>query len=220
MTLLHDLRFGFRQLRKSPGFTLTALVTLGLCIGANTAIYSVVDAVLLRPLPYPEADRLAMVVTAWHSNGAEGINTSQTGTQFERVRDGDPDLDVACNGGESGVNFAAGGHAEYVRQERVSTGFFRVLGVAPRMGREFSPAEDKSGGAPVTVLSYNFWQRVFHGDPRSPGAYHQPARRALHRRRHHARGLPDHNAGRFMDTVASLHNGRGRRIELRRGRAR
>lgn len=165
MAVLNDLRFGFRQLRKSPGFTLTALVTLGLCIGANTAIYSVVDAVLLRPLPYPAQDRLAMLVTSWQSNGAEGFNTSQTGSQFEAVRDGDPDLDVAAYGGGNGVNFAAGGRAEYVRQQRVSTGFFRVLGVAPQIGREFSPAEDQAGGTPVTVLSYNFWQRAFHGDP-------------------------------------------------------
>ncbi len=79
MPILNDVRFGFRQLLKSPGFTLTALVTLGLCIGANTAIYSVVDAVLLRPLPYPDSERLAMVVTAWQSDGASRINTSQTG---------------------------------------------------------------------------------------------------------------------------------------------
>ncbi len=169
MALLNDLRFGFRQLRNSPGFTLTALLTLGLCIGANTAIYSVVDAVLLRPLPYPDADRLAMVVTTWHHNGAQEVSTSQTGTQFERERDGDPDLDVAVFGGSEGVNFASGGHAEFVRQQRVSTGYFRVLGVAPQIGREFSPAEDKAGGPPVTVLSYNFWQRVFHGDPGALG---------------------------------------------------
>jgi predicted permease len=166
---LSDVRFGFRQLRKRPGFTVTALLTLGLCIGANTAIYSVVDAVLLRPVPYPDAGRLAMVVTAWQSHGAQGINTNQTGTQFERVRDGDPDLDVAVFGGANGVNFSFQGHAEFVRQQRVSTGYFRVLGVAPQLGREFSAAEDKAGGPPVTVLSYNFWQRVFHGDPGALG---------------------------------------------------
>ena len=164
MPLWNDTRFALRQLRKSPAFTLVVLATLGLSIGANTAIYSVLDAVLLRPAPYPELDRLALVNTHWRQNGKEGEQQSQTGALFEGVRDGSRALDVAAFGGASGVNFAAQGHLEYVRQQRVSAGFFRVLGIAPQMGREFSRAEDTAGGRAVAVLSYEFRQRVFGGD--------------------------------------------------------
>ena len=136
MALWNDLRYGFRQLRKSPGFTSTVLATLGLCIGANTAIYSVVDAVLLRPLPYPEAERLVLLATAWKNNGKEGLNTGQTGTIFETVRQNAPGLDVAAWAGANGVNFAGQGYLDYIAQDRVSTGFFRVLGIPPQIGRE------------------------------------------------------------------------------------
>ena len=170
MPLWNDTRFALRQLRKSPAFTLVVLATLGLCIGANTAIYSVLDAVLLRPAPYPELDRLALVTTHWRQSGKEGEEEDQTGALFEGVRDGSRALDVAAFGvGNSGVNFAAQGHLEYVRQQRVSAGFFRVLGIAPRMGREFSRAEDTAGGPAVAVLSYEFWQRVFGGDTSALG---------------------------------------------------
>jgi predicted permease len=169
MPLWNDARFALRQLRKSPAFTLVVLATLGLSIGANTAIYSVLDAVLLRPAPYPDLDRLALVDTHWRQNGKEGEQEDQTGALFEGVRDGSRALDVAAFGGDSGVNFAAQGHLEYVRQQRVSAGFFRVLGIAPRFGREFSRAEDTPGGPAVAVLSYEFWRRVFGGDTSALG---------------------------------------------------
>jgi predicted permease len=169
MPLWNDARFALRQLRKSPAFTLVVLATLGLSIGANTAIYSVLDAVLLRPAPYPELDRLALVTTHWRQNGREGEEESQTGALFEGIRDGSRALDVAAFGGTSGVNFAAQGHLEFVRQERVSAGFFRVLGIAPQMGREFSRAEDTAGGPAVAVLSYEFWRRALGGDTAALG---------------------------------------------------
>jgi predicted permease len=169
MPLWNGTRFALRQLRKSPAFTLVVLATLGLSIGANTAIYSVLDAVLLRPAPYPELDRLALVVRHWRQNGREGEQPSQTGALFEGVRNGSRALDVAAFGGDSGVNFAAQGHLEFVRQQRVSAGFFRVLGIAPQMGREFSHAEDTAGGPAVAVLSYEFWQRVLGGDTSALG---------------------------------------------------
>jgi hypothetical protein len=99
MALWSDLRFAFRQFRKAPGFTLIVIGTLALCIGVNTAIFSVLDAVLLRAAPYPEPDRLAVVVTATRGGGAEDINTSQTGALFEAVRDHVPGLDVAAHAG-------------------------------------------------------------------------------------------------------------------------
>jgi len=165
MQIFDDVRFALRQFRKSPGFTLTVLATLGLCIGANTAVYSVLDAVLLRPAPYPQPESLAMAIAAWRLNGAEGTDTGQSAAMFEAVRDFVPALDAAAYGGANGANFAADGHLEYVQQHRVSAGFFRVLGVSPQFGREFSRAEDVPKGPAVTVLSFAFWQRTFHGDP-------------------------------------------------------
>jgi predicted permease len=169
MPLWNDACFALRQLRKSPAFTLVVLATLGLCIGANTAIYSFLDAVLLRPAPYPELDRLALVNTHWRQAGKEGVQESQTGALFEGTRDGAPDLDVAAFAGHSGVNFWVNGHPEYVHQQRVSSGFFRVLGIAAQFGREFTRAEDVPGGPAVAVLSYEFWQRIFHGETSALG---------------------------------------------------
>jgi hypothetical protein len=165
MAFWRDFRFALRQLRKTPGFTLIVIVTLAVCIGVNTAVFSVLDAVLLRGIPYPQPDRLALVVTAAHDGSAENINTSQTGALFEAVRDHVAGLDVAASSGTGGANFAANDRPEYIQQHRVSAGYFRVLGVAPRVGREFSPEEDVPGGVAVAILSHAFWQRVFHGDP-------------------------------------------------------
>ncbi len=170
MWLSKDIRFAFRQHRKNLSFTLVVLATLGLCIGANSAIYSVLDAVLFRSAPYPVPERLAMVVTASRNRGIEEINTSQTGALFEAVRDGAPGLDVAAYSGDKPVNFTAGDHPEYIQQQRVSAGFFRVLGVSPQFGREFSRVEDIPAGAAVAVLSYPFWKRVFHGKTTALGS--------------------------------------------------
>src|ERR1035437_5971708 len=164
MALWSDARSALRQLRKSPGFTLIVIGTLALCIGVNTAVFSVLDAVLLRGAPYPEPDRLAVVVTAFRGGGSEEFNTSQTGALFETVRDHVSGLDVAAAGGPGGANFAANDRPEYIQQQRVSAGYFRVLGVAPQTGREFSRQEDVPEGVAVAILSHGFWQRVFHGN--------------------------------------------------------
>lgn len=164
MALWSDARYALRQLRKAPGFTLAVIGTLALCIGVNTAVFSVLDAVLLRTAPYPRADRLALVVTAYRDGGVEDINTSQTGALFEAVRDHVAGLDVAANSGPGGANFAANDRPEYIQQQRVSAGYFRVLGRAPQIGREFNREEDVPKGAAVAVLSHGFWQRAFHGE--------------------------------------------------------
>src|SRR5437016_4997892 len=122
-----DVCIALRHLRKSPAFTLVVLATLGLSIGVNTAIYSLLDAVLLRPAPYPQPERLAMVIARWRLNGAEGTDTGQSAAMFEAVRDLVPVLDTAVYGGANGANFAADGHLEYVQQHRVSAGYFPVL---------------------------------------------------------------------------------------------
>ncbi len=159
-----DLRYAARVLRKSPTFTAAAVATLALCIGANTAIFSVVDAVLLRPLPYPQPDRLATVARHYKDKGSEGDQMGENGRIWEAVRDHATYVDAAVYGGFMGVNFAADGRVEYVRQQRVSAGFFRVLGIPPLIGREFSVYEDRPGARPVTVLSYALWKRVFRED--------------------------------------------------------
>src|SRR5215469_13619656 len=111
MALWKDIRFAARQLRKSPAFTLIVLATLGLCIGVNAAIFSVLDAVLLRAIPYPDAGRLALVTTVLDHGGT---NPSQTGALFEAVRDGSRAIEVAAYSGHGGVNFAGEGLLEFV----------------------------------------------------------------------------------------------------------
>jgi predicted permease len=155
MALWYDIRFALRQLRKNAAFTALVLATLGLCIGANTAVYSVLDAVLLRPLPYPEPDRLALVVT----QAGQGTVEAQTGALFEMVRDGAPGLDAAAySTNTTGANFATGGRLAVVRQQRVSAGYFRVLGVKPWRGSEFTRAEDVPNGPAHAVVSHEFWR--------------------------------------------------------------
>lgn len=168
MPLGNDFRFALRQFRTSPGFVILVVATLGLAIGANTAIYSVLNAVMFRPVPYPEPDRLSVLMAAYTVNGTTSQEV-QTGRQFLLVRDAAPGLDVAAYSQENGVNFAAGNRPEYIQQQRVSAGFFRVLGSPPQYGREFTRAEDVPGGPAVAVLSHAFWRRVFHGDPQAVG---------------------------------------------------
>ena len=161
----------WRQLTKSPGFSITAILTLGLAIGANTAVFSLVDAVMLRPLPYPQPDRLALVSLVIHRNGARvGENTSHTGAVWEAIRDQAKTVDAAVLSGLSAqVSLATGDRAIPVVPQRVSAGYFRVLGVAPAIGREFALDEDRAGGPAVALLSDRLWRAAFHADPNIVG---------------------------------------------------
>jgi predicted permease len=164
---MRDLRYAVRVLRKSPVFTLTAVLTLALCIGANTAIYTVVDRVLLRPLPYPHPERLAMIARQYVGlEGAED-DLSQSGFVWVALRDGaGRALDLAAFSGlGGGANLVAKGRAIVVPQQRVSAGFFRVLGRAPELGREFTDDEDRENGPAVAVMSHALWVHAFGGDP-------------------------------------------------------
>jgi predicted permease len=165
MSLPGNLRYSARQLRNHPSFTLTVIATLALCIGANTAVFTVVDTLFFRPPPYPDAARLAVLTTTQRQGGASETNDSQTGRQWELARDHVPALEVACYGALGGLNLVAGDRAEYVGNERVSANFFHVLGVPLALGREFTRAEDVPGGPPMAILSNALWQRVFHSDP-------------------------------------------------------
>ena len=149
-----------------PAFAATAIATLALVIGANTAVFSLAHAILLRPLPYPQPERLAMVEVEGRTPKGEGRWESHDGTTWEVMRDGASAIDVAVIAGGFGhdVNLVVGGKALAVGQARVGSGYFHVLGVAPAVGREFTRDDDRPGGPAVCVISYNLWQRVFSGD--------------------------------------------------------
>jgi len=165
MNILFDLRHAVRLLRRNPISTCVIVLTLALCIGANTAIFSLVDSFLLRPLPYFDPSRLAQISTYVRGHGIESDETGQTGRAWEAVRDHATFLDSAVfSDGTTGLNLSAGGVVQYVQQQRVGAGFFRVLGITPLMGREFTSAEDRPGGPALAVLSYSLWKRLFHED--------------------------------------------------------
>jgi predicted permease len=165
--LVRDLQHGVRMLRKTPGFTIVALVTLAVGIGVNTAVFSVVNALLLKPLPYPEPDRLATVISTARSPRGQNVDDSVDGRTFFAIHDNAKLIETAVMGGGfsgQGVNLFAGERAANVIQSRVSAGYFHVLGIEPFMGREFSPDEDRAGGQSVAIISHSLWTRVFGGD--------------------------------------------------------
>ncbi|HET9098948.1 MAG TPA: ABC transporter permease [Acidobacteriaceae bacterium] len=167
--LFLDLRYAMRQLRKSPGYTVTAVLTLALGIGANTAIFSVVNALMLRPLPYPQPERLGALITHWKSAKGVEDDDSADGETYELVRDQVPAVTAAAEGMESGVNLQAGSSVQYVQQLRVSSKYFDVLGIPPRMGRSFTREEDRPNGPAVAILSNALWRNTFHSDPHIVG---------------------------------------------------
>jgi predicted permease len=169
-----DSRYALRMLRRSPGFTATAVVTLALVIGANTAVFTLADAILVKPLPYPEPEHLAYVAVAGRTIEGEEVLDRHDGATWEQLRDGlrgGAAIDVAVMAGTTGqhVNLAAGNTARSVGQARVGAGYFRALGVQPFVGRAFTPGEDRPGGPAVAVLSYELWQRLFDGDASAVG---------------------------------------------------
>lgn len=169
-----NLRYAFRQLRRSPGFALISIITLALGIGANTAIFSLLNAFLFRPLPYPDPDRLGVVIR--HTEGisphtgqfAQDDDPTQDGKTWEEVRDQVPSVQAAVFGGTSGVNLVAGSgpgaQVRYVQDMRVSAQYFSVLGVAPLLGRGFTQEEDRPNGSHAVILSYALWQSSMQGD--------------------------------------------------------
>jgi putative ABC transport system permease protein len=162
-TALQDLRYATRTLRKNPGFTLIAVLTLALGIGANTAIFSMVNALLLHPYNFPELDRLVRV---WENRGIdEGADA-----RFIAPKDaadlqvGAPVFDALTTYRCGDFNLSDEGNVQTARGCRVSANFFDVLGVRPASGRAFSAAEEQPGADQVAVVSYGFWQRRFAGD--------------------------------------------------------
>ena len=163
---MFDLRYAVRQLRKSPAFALSVILTLVVAIGANTAIFSVVRAVLLQPLPYPQPDRLLAV---WHADiqGAPWYTFSYPGFQLYRERLAGL-AELAAYDDETATVTK---HGEPIRVEggRVSDNFFAVLGAKPALGRGFLPSEDRHQANPVAVLSDRFWRQRYGADPKVVG---------------------------------------------------
>ncbi len=173
-TLLQDLRYAVRVLRKNPGFTSVAVVSLALGIGANTAIFQLIDAVRLRTIPVKDPQQLALVQladrTGWRGSQATP-NPALTNHLWERFRDSQDVFSGVLAWGDNNFNLASGGEARLARGLFVSGDFFRVLGVQPVLGRVFTAADDRRGcGLPGAVVSYAFWQREFAGSPSAVGS--------------------------------------------------
>ncbi len=161
-TLIQDSRYGLRSLARTPAFTIAALVTLALGIGANTAIFSVVDAVLLRPLPFPQPDRIVQLQR--RSTGE--ASSAHTGAQYMFFRDNMKSVEaLAAWRGPTGFNMVAGDAAEYVRAMPVSKEYFQVFGVRPVYGDPFNADHDRVGGTDASVLGYGLFTRLFGGNP-------------------------------------------------------
>jgi putative ABC transport system permease protein len=160
--LWQDLRYGARMLLKAPGFTLIAVTTLALGIGANTAIFSIVNAVLLRPFPYQEPERL--VILQESLSGGAGGTVSYPNFADWRTQNTLCDAIVAVRANES-FNFTGAGEPERLQGRLVSAEFFSTLGIKPLLGRGFLAEDDRPGASPAAILSYGFWQRRFGEDP-------------------------------------------------------
>src|SRR5438045_4654038 len=177
-TLLHDLRYGLRMLLKHRGFTAVAIIALALGIGANTAIFSLVNGVLLRPLPFPDAEHIIYIEG---KNPAAGI--SQSNISFLDFTDWSQQTDLFASTAAywtGTANFGADeAEPERVPRAGVTTRFFSVLGVQPVLGRPFVPEDDKGWRQSVAIISHGLWKRRFGSDPAIVGKQVQMSSRPL-----------------------------------------
>jgi predicted permease len=158
-----DTRFALRTLRTNPGFASVAVLTLGLGIGANTAIFSVIQGVLLNPLPYEDPDRLVLVQQSAPLAGVP--NTGVSIKEYFDYREQSPDFDALVEYHQMSFVLLRRGDPDRVDTGVVSHNFFDVLGIRPMLGRTFGADDDRPGAAPVLLLSYSYWQTKFGGDP-------------------------------------------------------
>jgi predicted permease len=159
-TFWQDMRYGARMLRKNPGFTLAAVLTLALGIGANTAIFSVVNAVLLRPLPYKDANRLVVLNETYQRVGLVSVSYPD----FLDWRQQNRSFSAMAAVNNMDFDMAGAGRPDLVGGYAVSPNFLSLLGVHPILGRDFVPGEEKPGTAPVALISYKLWQSHFGGE--------------------------------------------------------
>jgi predicted permease len=162
-SIIKDIRFGMRGLLKRPAFTAIAVITLALGIGANSAIFSVINAVLLRPLPFNDPERL---VTIWERRANSGhANLTLSGHEYEAFKERTTSFENLTLIQPNGFNLTGRGDPVVVDVGQVSTEFFSVIGVPPLRGRTFAPGEDQDGGAKVVVLGHKLWSQRFASDP-------------------------------------------------------
>jgi putative ABC transport system permease protein len=165
--LWQDLRYGLRTLVKNPGFTAVAVIALALGIGANSAIFSVVNTVLLRPLPYKDPDRLVMV---WEDDTKAGYpRDTPAAANYIDWRDQNQVFEGMAAMTDQSFNLTGSGDPERINGKLVSANLFPLLGVEPQLGRAFSPEEDRPGGNHVVILSHGLWQRRFGSDVKIMG---------------------------------------------------
>jgi putative ABC transport system permease protein len=165
--LLQDMRYGLRTLMKNPGFTLVAVVALALGIGANTAIFSVVNAVLLRPLPYDNSERLMQV---WSTNLKRGWNEAPASyLNYKDWREQSQSFESMAAYSEASAAMTYGDVPEQITGLGATSDLFKALATQPLMGRTFLPEDERAGGSHVVVLGYGLWQRRFNADPNIVG---------------------------------------------------
>ena len=162
-SIIKDIRFGLRSLLKRPGFTAIAVITLALGIGANSAIFSVVNAVLLRPLPFKDPNRMMVV---WERRANSGrANLPLSGHEYAAFKERATSFEALTLIQPNGFNLTGRGDPLMVDVGEVSTEYFSVVGVPPLLGRTFAPGEDQAGGAKVVVLGHKLWSQRFGSDP-------------------------------------------------------
>lgn len=165
--VLQDIRYASRVLLRNPGFAFVVVLTLAVGIAANTAIFSVVNGVLLRDLPFPESDR---IVTLWENNASDGLERDDVSpANFLDWRDRQKSFEILAFANPYSLDYVADGEPVTFRAGLVSKGFFDILAAAPLHGRVFTPDEYEAGKDGVVILSHALWQRRFGGDPRVIG---------------------------------------------------
>ena len=160
-----NLKFALRQLVRNPGFTVTVILTLALSIGANTAMFSIVNALMIRSLPYVDPERIGAVFERIPGTRPFDGRASIDGQRWELLRDQVPALISAVSGGVSGVNLQAGQRVQYLHAGRISEHYLDVFGIQPLIGRNFTESEDLPHGARSAILSYRLWRNTFNADP-------------------------------------------------------
>ncbi len=219
-TFGQDLRYAVRSLSRSPGFTLAAIATLALGIGANTAVYSLVRGVLFRALPFPAPEQLVAINETNPTRGYPVIVASPPNYLDWKTQS----RSFSAMGAYTITDLALsdGGAPERLRATTVTAGFFEALGVAPLSGRTFAEGEFVKGSDHVAVVSHGLWTAPLRRRPVAGRQDHPPRRRALRRGRHHARGLPVPGGGPGRLGAAELRTGGlhpARGALPRRGRA-
>jgi putative ABC transport system permease protein len=167
-TLVQDLRYALRNLVRQPGFAATAILTLALGIGATTAIFSVVNAVVLRPLPFADADRVVAVTNFWLKTSSRGMNVSAPDFHDWKEQSRSFESLAYHTGGETSV--AVAGTADYALPARITPGFFETFRVKPQLGRLLSPEEERPGGPLAAVITDAFWRRQFGASANALGS--------------------------------------------------